>query len=296
MALSFEEIRRQMLDEKAREARLRSQPSSSPIASAPSPAAPFPTGSQSPATPSAGGTAPLPSWLLPPLPPGATATPPPSPAPPAQSSPPVSSNVRPPVAAPEPVESSPPMSVPTFTRFFKLGTCAVILLAGSYFAVRSVYPFLMELARPGSVAANSKDAPASIKMLQQTRAVVAKNNANVEHLDRLLDDTVGMQTIERPLAARRPGADFAPLPEAPKLPTPKPKPQVRLERLKGIVLDDLHIAGVVGGKNPRIMIDGLLLGVGDLVDIKRQLRFVSLDESRRIVVLGNGEETIEKSY
>jgi hypothetical protein len=182
------------------------------------------------------------------------------------------------------------MSVPAFARFFKLSITAAILLTGAYFAVKSAYPFVMELARPGSTA-HSKDAPASVKILQQTRGVVAKNNANVDNLNALIEESVGgdyaaSNTLAMPA-----------LPPPPSQPKPKPQqPQVRLERLTGIVLDELHVSSVLGGRNPQITINGLIVGLGDIADAKRRLRFVSLDETRRIIVLGNGEETIDKPY
>jgi hypothetical protein len=171
------------------------------------------------------------------------------------------------------------------------------VLAGTYFGVKSAYPFLQELATPGSVnVADSKDVPASVKILQQTRAVVAKNNANVDHLHAIIEEPLA-GTLREPLAAAGPNALVLPsLPPQPALPPPKPKPQIRLERLTGLIIDELHISGVIGGKKPRIMVDGVMVGIGGVVDAKRRLRFVSIDESRRVIVFGNGQETIEKSY
>lgn len=161
------------------------------------------------------------------------------------------------------------------------------MLVGSYFGVKSAYPFLKELAQPGSVStANSKDAPTSVKILQQTRDVVAKSNANVDNLNAIINDPLGTAGPTAPAPA--------PLPPPPA--APKVKPQVRLERLTGLVLDELHVSGVHGGHNPRIMIDGMLVGIGSMVDAKRRLRFVSLDETRRVIVLSNGEESVEKHY
>jgi hypothetical protein len=269
MALTVEEIRRQVLEQKAREAQLRPlsfHPSTPPATSSPTVGA-APTGASSPSS------SPQPAA---PQAPAAQATTPPFVAPAV-------------VPAPAPARPSQPLSVPTFVRFFKVCIAAVVVLACAYFSVKSAYPFLMELARPGSMkAVPSKDVPTSVKILQQTRDVVAKSNANVDHLNAIIGEPLGAALPDAP--------PLAPLPPPPALPAPKPKPQVRLERLTGRVLDELHISGVLGGKNPRIMVDGVMIYIGGTVDMKRRLRFIAIDETRRVIVLGNGFETIEKAY
>ncbi len=266
MAFSIEEIRRQMIEEKARLTQARAQ---SGIIPSPSPACPI-TGDTLIGVPPATATAPAAPTVEPPR----------------ATTPPV---VARPVA-PVVERHSPSLSSSALTRLFKVGIAAGIVLVGCYFGTKSAYPFLKELARPGSTA-NSKDAPASVKMLQQTRGVVAKNNANVDNLNALIEESVGgnyaaTNTLAMPA-----------LPPPPPQPKPKPQqPQVRLERLAGVILDELHVSSVLGGRNPQITINGLIVSLGDIADAKRRLRFVSLDETRRVIVLGNGEETIEKPY
>lgn len=296
-------------------------------ASAPAPffSAPLPTAGSAPIgapTPSAmvGGlptpdSQALPAWLLPPTATGANAAPTaglatplpvntpapfpsihPSLAPFPPSAPVTISSTGVPPPPPDGARaSSPPMSVPTFTRLFKVGTAAVILLVASFFTVRTAYPFLKELIRPGSVVkGSSKDAPTSARMLQHTRGVVAKSNANVEHLDAIIA-TEGGAGPGSAIPSLALGID--PLPSQPALPPPaQPKPQVRLDRLSGIVLDDYHVSGVRGGDRPRIMVNGIHVTVGGFVDGPRRLQFMSLDEERRVVVFGDGDETVEKSY
>lgn len=281
MALSIEENHRQLIEQKARQAVMQSK--SDPTRSTISEPAEFGVISAALAkvqplkTTAPINTQPPASWLLPSQPAPAQST-----APQPATPPPVSPA---PVPPPASTGSSPPMSGPTLVRFFKLGISATILLAGSYFAVKSAYPFLKELSQPGSVkTANPKDAPTSVKILQQTRDVVAKSNANVDHLNAIINNPLGTAITNTP-------ASLPPPPAAPKV-----KPQVRLERLTGLVLDELHVSGVHGGRNPRIMIDGLLVGIGSVVDAKRRLRFVSLDEARRVIVLSNGVESVEKHY
>ena len=273
MAFSIEEIRQQMIEEKARLAQARAQSSGG----TPSPALSCPiTGDTligAPAVPSAPSAQTVAATQ--PVEPQRAATAPPFVAPP----------VVPVVAG-----SSPPLSASTFTRFFKVCIAAAIVLAGCYFGTKSAYPFLKELAHPGSTTP-SKDAPASVQLLRQTRGVVAKNNANVDNLNALIEESAGgnyaaSNTLAMPT-----------LPPPPPQPKPIPlQPQVRLERLTGIVLDELHVSSVLGGRNPQITINGLIIGLGDIADNKRRLRFVSLDETRRVIVLGNGQDTIEKPY
>ncbi|MBC8039446.1 MAG: hypothetical protein H7Y06_02795 [Opitutaceae bacterium] len=275
MAFSIEEIRRQMIEEKARlaEARAQSGATASPAFSGPITGDTLigvrPTSARSPASP---------VHTAAPVSPTVEAT--------RATTPPF-------VAAPvvPVVEGSSPLhSASSLARFFKVCIAAVIVMASCYFGVKSAYPFLKELSHPGSTA-TSKDSPASVKLLQQTRGVVAKNNANVDNLNALIEESVGgnyaaSNTLAMPA-----------LPTPPPQAKPKPsQPQVRLERLAGVILDDLHVSSVLGGRNPQITINGLIVSLGDVADAKRRLRFESLDEKRRVIVLGNGQETIEKPY
>ena len=166
----------------------------------------------------------------------------------------------------------------------------VILLIGCYFSVKSAYPLLRELAHPGSISGNAKDTPTGVKILQQTRSVVAKNNANVDNLNSLIDESLGGNYAASNTLA------LPSLPPPPPQLKAKPQPQVRLEKLSNVIIDELHVSSVLGGDAPHITVDGLIVGIGGVVDSKRRLRFVSLDETKRVIVLGNGQETIEKPY
>lgn len=261
MAFSIEEIRRQMIEEKARLAQARAQAETT---SSPSRLGPITD-----------------DMLI-----GAPAVPPPAAH---RVTPPPF--VAPPVAPVVAAASSPPMSSASLTRFLKVCIAAAIMMVGCYFGTKSAYPFLKELAQPGGTT-SSKDSPASVQLLKQTRGVVAKNNANVDHLNALIEESVGgnYAASNTPLA-------IPALPEPP--PRPKVKsaqPQIRLERLAGVILDELHVSSVLGGRDPQITINGLIVSLGDVVDAKRRLRFESLNETRRVIILGNGEEKIEKPY
>lgn len=183
--------------------------------------------------------------------------------------------------------NSQPVSATAATRLIKLGISAVILLLITYFTVKTVYPVLRELAKPGSAAAAGKDAPSAVQMIQQTREVVAKNNANVAHLDSILNDLPAAPAIPD---LPPPPAKFTAKPVA----TEPPAINTLLVK-RGV--DALHIHGVIGGNTPKIMVGGMLVGVGQMVDVKLGLKFVALDEDNHVIILGDDRQrTFTKSY
>jgi hypothetical protein len=191
------------------------------------------------------------------------------------------------------IGSSTPLAAKSYSLLLKVFITTIILMGSAYFTIRTAYPFLKEIAAPSIPSGpTDQNAATGVKVLQQTRIVIAKNNANDDHLNTLIDDPLGLHATA-PLAAQIKPAPLSPQPVAAK---PNPQIEVRLEPLSGLVLDDLHISSVVGGRSPRIMINRVLVGIGGVVDVKRSLRFVSIDETKRVVVFGNGQETIEKRY
>jgi hypothetical protein len=128
-------------------------------------------------------------------------------------------------------------------------------------------------------------------VIKQTRSVIAKNNANVDHLNAIINDEFPVETLTLP-----------PLPAAPEKLKAMPKPvaapvaRIDLNTLKNSV-NNLTINGVVTGKDPRIIVDGLLIGVGSVVDPRLGLKFVGLDEDNRTVFLsGDNEAIFRKKY
>lgn len=196
-----------------------------------------------------------------------------------------------PVPTSPPFCNSQPLSVNAFTRLLKLGISATILFFACYFTIKSAYPFLMELSKPGSTKATGKDAPIGVQVLRQTRGVVDKNNANVARLNALIDAELGG------------GPELAPLPTLPPPPAQpkpimvaKPAPTTSIRAIHNAI-DELHIHGVVGGKEPRVVVNGLLVGIGSVVDAKLGLKFIDLDESRRVILLSNENgQTFRKKY
>ena len=183
------------------------------------------------------------------------------------------------------------MSVNAVTRFIKLSISVGIVLGILYFGAKNVIPFIQELSHPGNTAPPSKNDSVGVKVLKQTRGVIAKNDANVANLDAII-------------AFDDPNYKPIPLPELPQQPEkPKaavkpvaPKPVVDFKRLNRSI-DDLQISSVIGGKKPRIVVGGLLVHLGEVVDPRLGLKFVALDESKRLILLANDADVIfPKSY
>lgn len=189
-----------------------------------------------------------------------------------------------------PVRDTRPMSTAAFVRLIKLCISATIVLGGSYFTIKQAYPVLLELVRPGSNQAQGKDAPVGVKIIQQTRGVVALNNANVDRLNAIINDEFKVDKVDLPKLPERPV-----IAEKPK-PAPEPVVRLDLKALKNSI-DGLHVYGVVNGKEPRIIVDGLMVGLGNVVSPTLKLRFVGIDEARHVVLLADDNDRIyRKSY
>jgi hypothetical protein len=92
--------------------------------------------------------------------------------------------------------------------------------------------------------------------------------------------------------------DLPALPKAPPKMKMSPKPVVPvatidMNTLKNSV-NDLTINGVVTGKEPRIIVDGLMVGVGSVVEPKSGLKFMGLDEENHTVYLAGDKDTLFK--
>lgn len=223
-----------------------------------------------------------------------------------------------PAPAPEAMESersdspSPSGIVRTITLLLKLSVSGTIVLAIAYVTLHSVIPVVKELIHPGGTSAlHDKDAPTFVKAIQQTRLVVAKSDANVAYLNSL----VGVDTKGNPLGSAGPAAatptpppagtkapsttsakvttyapaqspavdsDEAPTPAVPEA----PKPVINLRPFQDAVAE-LKIGGVMGGSSPRILIDGLLVRVGDVADSRHKLVFTGVDAVNHVIFFTN---------
>jgi hypothetical protein len=176
------------------------------------------------------------------------------------------------------------MSQPRSLAFLaKICISATILLGGAYVTINNIMPVVKEMRNPTPANAPiKKDAPATVQMLQKTRQVVAKNDANVGYLNTLINEAEGKTPPEIP-----------PLPPKPKPVYDKPRmePLTDLHALQASI-NELHISGVVGGPSPRIIMGGMLIKPGGVLDSKRGLIFVRVDEANRLILFANKDNVI----
>lgn len=214
----------------------------------------------------------------PPLPPGGipppgvvTAVPPPRPdtLPPSGPSPRVA-----PEADAGAVRSSRSFTGPGFVRLAKFSIAAIVVLVGGLVFMQQAFPVLKELVKPERhpPAAAAAEASAGVQMVRQTRAVVEKNNNNAAYLNAIIENKESA-----------PVAKAAP-PTAPLAAKPK-APEVRANlKAANRFIEELPINGVTGGDTPRILVNGLLVNVDDVVDWRLGLVFAGLDENARMIL------------
>ena len=197
----------------------------------------------------------------------------------------------------------------------KLSVSGAIVMVGTYFTLNTVVPVIKELRHPSAPdAVHAKNAPAFVKAIQETRLVVAKNDANVAYLNAVIGtDPKGSAN---PFAKPEPVAP-APLPVAVKAPAPvaAPKPvkvttyapsdpvivvvrsssapiaDTKLRPYNNAIAD-LKIDGVMGGSSPRIMIDGLLIRTGEIASPRLKLRFTGVDAVKHLIFFQNEDQVI----
>lgn len=93
----------------------------------------------------------------------------------------------------------------TLPFILKLSVSAAIIIGITYATIHTIVPAVKELAHPANPAARpDKNAPAFVQAIQQTRHVVAKNDANVAHLNTIVD-------LAGAAAPAGPPAPFVPL-------------------------------------------------------------------------------------
>ncbi len=169
------------------------------------------------------------------------------------------------------------------TRLLKLCIGAVVLLASAYLFTKQALPVLIELAKPGAVKVEAKDAAVGVQMIRQTRDVVAKHDAHVDQVNAIVDGLAGPDPV-------KPAAPAEPVPAAP--PPPK-EPEVKINlKAANRFLSELPVNGVMGGASPRIVVNGLLINVNDVVDWRLGLVFAGVDETTRMLLFRHKDGTI----
>lgn len=162
-----------------------------------------------------------------------------------------------------------------FGGVIKIVATVPLLLAGIYFLGKLVVlPFYEEMRNPKKDGTVDRQAPTAVQILQQTRKVVAENNAKVAKVDDILNDLGHPVVATPPAGSSPPTIAVAPAARAPAAPVTNEQIQVQIQR----VLDAMKILGVSGGPDPRAVVEGRLVKFGDIVEYRLGLRFVEVDE------------------
>ncbi len=176
--------------------------------------------------------------------------------------------------------------VRTFARFFKVFMGAGLLLGGLFYLTKFILlPFYQEMKDPKKDGVDRK-APAAVQVLQQTRKVVAENNARMDKLNDIVD---GMNSGEKP-ATNAPPPGGIPQITAVRPARSKAAKDDLLFQIQ-LALDAMKITGVTGGSDPRAVIDGRMVKFGDIVDYRLGLRFVEVNEEDHEVRFIDAEGT-----
>lgn len=192
--------------------------------------------------------------------------------------------------------SSAPGRIRAVALVLKFTLVAAMLLGGAFGFLRFVMPVIKELQQPTPPpAAGAKaDAPTAVRMLQETRAVVAKNDANVAYLNSIVDPEA-----EAKKAAATPVVPAA-TPVAEARPSAAPNRQttgrITADACRAAV-ERLVIGRVMEGPEPRILLNGLLVKRGEIIDRALALRFMGVDAYDNVLLFTNAEnEVFRKRY
>ena len=186
-------------------------------------------------------------------------------------------------------ESFAPALIRSSGMLLKWGSILALMLGGGYLAMKTLVPLMKELSNPKPPSTViDKNAPTLVKVLQQTRQVTARSDANVAYLNQIVAGGDAPHLVVKP-----------PVVVAP--PPPPPSPVVA-----PLAKDDLSpfhtaiaqfkIDGAVGGASPRAFIDGRLVKYGEIVNRNLGLRFVGVDMEEHIVLFTNAENVVFKKH
>lgn len=175
----------------------------------------------------------------------------------------------------------------------KWGLIIAVLLGVGYAALRFLVPFVQEMSNPTPPgAAPRKDAPTAVRMLQETRAVVAKNNANVAHVN----DVVAVALGE---SGGKDAAPAAPAPKAAPKAEPARRPAVAAPSAgpKELApyedaISRLKIGGVTEVPEVRVYLDGRIVKFGEIVDRDLAIRFMGVDTADKMLLFTNADNVL----
>lgn len=190
--------------------------------------------------------------------------------------------------------SSAPAMIRAFSLVFKWGALAAVLFGIGFLALKFLVPFLDELRNPGRTdAITNKDAPTAVRVLQQTRQVVAKNDAKVDYLNNVVAALDGSAVAPKDAPAKV-------APEVLTAPVVAAKaPAVRAPSDLGPfqeAVSRLTVGGVFDGPEPRAYLDGRLVKYGEIINRNLGLRFVGVDPNQHAVLFTNADNVTFRKH
>jgi hypothetical protein len=184
--------------------------------------------------------------------------------------------------------SAAPSAIRASGVFIKWAAVAVVAVAITFLAANYLLPIVNELRKPkGAPVVVNKEASTAVKVIQQTRQVTAKSEANLAYLNEVVGAVdPNASPVKPPSVGVPPPASVVMAPAAPLTATDY---NDALARLK--------IDSVSTGPSPRAYIDGRLIKFGDIVDRKLGLRFVGVDPEEHVLLFTNADNvTFQRRY
>jgi len=190
------------------------------------------------------------------------------------------------------VSSSAPAMLRASGLLIRWAMVAVVLLVVAYASIRFLVPFLQEIRNPTKgLAAPVAGAPTAVRVLQQTRGVVDKNDAKVAYLNEVIASGAG-------------APDAAPLSVAPSAPpiAVRPKGMVEVGSDEYMIpyqeaVARMNLGGVFEGTPPVVHLNGRIVKYAEIIDRDLGLRFVGVDTENKAVLFSNGDNVIfRKNY
>ncbi len=184
--------------------------------------------------------------------------------------------------------SASPALIKSSALVLKWGLIAAVLLSVAFLAIRFLVPFLNELRNPKPPSAPiDKEASVAVKVLQQTRQVVAKSDAKVSYLNEVIDTGDGK-------AADKKVAPPPPRAEPPRVATgPVGAPDLSTYR---DAVAAMKVDSVVLGSPSRAFIDGRFVKQGDIVHRGLGLRFTGVDPEEHAIWFTNADNVVFKKH
>ncbi len=171
--------------------------------------------------------------------------------------------------------SSTPALLRAGATMFKLGFAVAVVVGLGFVAVKYGLPLLREMNKPpGAPVVVDKEASTAVKVIQQTRAVVAKNDARVAQLDEVIASDAKVPDVAAKVAA--------PAPEpAPKAAPPKTAPKGPAPAAIDQFLAQMVVGGVFEGAEPRALLNGRIVKLDEIVERPLGLRFIGIDGGQK---------------